>query len=191
MRAHRRKSFHRCCAGIGLAGPQFLPDGVRYLVQDERQPPHLLKRAIDMTVIDWLLDSDPAIRWQVMRDLTDAPGDEVAAERAKVATEGWGAQILALPAAERGVGRWRLLPRVVVDDGRAPAPASVRPRTHEPAGTPRSGAGPRKRQVGVRRPALLRWRGRAVHQRPGRRHRGVLRRGCPRHRRSAAERPDG
>ena len=39
------------------------------------------------TVIDWLLDSDPSIRWQVMRDLTDAPPDEVAAERAKVATE--------------------------------------------------------------------------------------------------------
>ena len=36
-----------------------------------------------MTVIDWLLDSDPAIRWQVMRDLTDAPADEVAAERAR------------------------------------------------------------------------------------------------------------
>jgi hypothetical protein len=48
-----------------------------------------------MNVIDWLLDSDPAIRWQVMQDLTDAPPDEVAAERAKVATEGWGAQILA------------------------------------------------------------------------------------------------
>ena len=48
-----------------------------------------------MNVIDWLLDSDPAIRWQVMRDLTDAPPDEVAAERAKVATEGWGAQALA------------------------------------------------------------------------------------------------
>jgi hypothetical protein len=48
-----------------------------------------------MNVIDWLLDSDPAIRWQVMRDLTDAPPDEVAAERAKVAQEGWGAQLLA------------------------------------------------------------------------------------------------
>ena len=46
-------------------------------------------------VVEWLLDSDPAIRWQVMRDLTDAPADEVAAERAKVATEGWGAQLLA------------------------------------------------------------------------------------------------
>jgi hypothetical protein len=49
-----------------------------------------------MNVIDWLLDSDPAIRWQVMRDLTDAPAEEVAAERAKVATEGWGARLLAL-----------------------------------------------------------------------------------------------
>jgi signal transduction histidine kinase len=40
-----------------------------------------------MTVIDWLLDSDPAIRWQVMRDLTDAPAEQVAAERARVARE--------------------------------------------------------------------------------------------------------
>ena len=30
-----------------------------------------------MDVIDWLLDSDPAIRWQVLRDLTDASPDEV------------------------------------------------------------------------------------------------------------------
>ena len=47
------------------------------------------------SVIGWLLDSDPSIRWQTMRDLTDAPDEEVAAERAKVATEGWGAQLLA------------------------------------------------------------------------------------------------
>jgi hypothetical protein len=45
--------------------------------------------------LDWLLDSDPAIRWQVLRDLTDAPGDVVAAERARVATAGWGARLLA------------------------------------------------------------------------------------------------
>jgi hypothetical protein len=50
----------------------------------------------DMNVIDWLLDSDPAIRWQVLRDLTDEPDDVVAAARARVATEGWGAQLLAL-----------------------------------------------------------------------------------------------
>jgi hypothetical protein len=49
-----------------------------------------------MTSIDWLLDSDPAIRWQVMRDLTDAPADVVKAERARVATDGWGARLLSL-----------------------------------------------------------------------------------------------
>ena len=49
-----------------------------------------------MAVIDWLLDADPSIRWHVMRDLTHEPADVVAAERAKVATEGWGAQLLSL-----------------------------------------------------------------------------------------------
>jgi hypothetical protein len=48
-----------------------------------------------MTVLEWLLDSDPAIRWQVLRDLAGAPDDVVAAERARVATEGWGARLLA------------------------------------------------------------------------------------------------
>jgi hypothetical protein len=47
-----------------------------------------------MDVIDWLLDSDPAIRWQVLRDLTDQPAEVVAAERARVATEGWAATLL-------------------------------------------------------------------------------------------------
>jgi hypothetical protein len=56
-----------------------------------------------MAVIDWLLDSDPAIRWQVMRDLTGASAAEVTAERARVATEGLGAQLLALQADD---GRW-------------------------------------------------------------------------------------
>ena len=56
-----------------------------------------------MTVIDWLLDSDPAIRWQVMRDLIGASEGEVAAERARVATEGFGARLLALQADD---GRW-------------------------------------------------------------------------------------
>src|SRR6478609_6125329 len=49
-----------------------------------------------MDVIEWLLEGDPAIRWQVLRDLTDAPADEVAAERARVEHEGWGARLLAL-----------------------------------------------------------------------------------------------
>ncbi len=43
-------------------------------------------------IIDWLLDSDTAIRWQVLRDLVGAPAEEVAVERSRVATEGWGAQ---------------------------------------------------------------------------------------------------
>jgi len=47
-------------------------------------------------VIGWLLDGDPAIRWQVLSDLTDAPAGEVAAERARVAYDGWGARLLAL-----------------------------------------------------------------------------------------------
>ena len=45
-------------------------------------------------VIDWLLDSDPSIRWQVMRDLLDVAESEWWAERAKVETEGWGARLL-------------------------------------------------------------------------------------------------
>jgi hypothetical protein len=61
--------------------------------------------------LKWLLDSDPAIRWQVMRDLTgEAPG-AIAAERSRIATEGWGAELLAAqsPAGDWGVGprRWR------------------------------------------------------------------------------------
>jgi hypothetical protein len=46
------------------------------------------------SVIQWLLDSDPSIRWQTMRDILHAPADEVASERAKVVTQGWGAEIL-------------------------------------------------------------------------------------------------
>ena len=47
-----------------------------------------------MIVLDWLLDADPAVRRQVVRNLTDAPTDEVAMERTRVATDGWGAQLL-------------------------------------------------------------------------------------------------
>ena len=54
----------------------------------------------EKSVIHWLLDSDPSIRWQVMRDLIGAPADEVAAERARVAAEGWGAHLLALQGAD-------------------------------------------------------------------------------------------
>lgn len=56
-----------------------------------------------LNALDWLLDADPAIRWQAMRYLTDAPADRVAVERARVATEGWGARLLAL---RRADGLW-------------------------------------------------------------------------------------
>jgi hypothetical protein len=56
-----------------------------------------------MDVIEWLMDSDPAIRWQVMRDLIQAPDQDVAVERARVAREGWGARLLAI---QREDGHW-------------------------------------------------------------------------------------
>lgn len=46
--------------------------------------------------LDWLLDADPAIRWQVMRDLTDSEPEDIAAERSRVANEGWGSRLLDL-----------------------------------------------------------------------------------------------
>jgi len=49
-----------------------------------------------VSTIDWLLAGDPAIRWQTLRDLADASPGEVAAERARVEHEGWGARLLAL-----------------------------------------------------------------------------------------------
>jgi len=55
------------------------------------------------SVVQWLLDSNPSIRWQAMRDLIGAPANEVTAERARVATEGAGARLLAL---QGGDGRW-------------------------------------------------------------------------------------
>ena len=54
-------------------------------------------------VIGWLLDADPSIRWQVMRDLTNSPAELVHAERSRVALEGWGAQLLDQ---QRPDGQW-------------------------------------------------------------------------------------
>jgi hypothetical protein len=79
-----------------------------------------------VTVLDWLRDSDPAIRWQALRDLADAPAEVVAAERARVATEGWGARLLALQGED---GQW---------EGGALFPARwfETPRDERPAGQP-------------------------------------------------------
>lgn len=54
-------------------------------------------------VVTWLLDSDPALRWQVERDIVRAPESVWQATRARVAREGFGAQLLALQDAD---GQW-------------------------------------------------------------------------------------
>ena len=63
--------------------------------------------------LKWLLDSDPAIRWQVMRGLTGEALNAIAAERSRVATEGWGAQLLAR---QSPAGNWGAGPRGWRDD---------------------------------------------------------------------------
>ena len=65
--------------------------------------PDAQSRSSSDAVVSWLLDADPSIRWQVMRDLTDAPAELVAAERSRVATEGWGARLLSQ---QRADGQW-------------------------------------------------------------------------------------
>jgi hypothetical protein len=61
------------------------------------------KRGSPSATIDWLLAGDPAIRWQVMCDLTKSSPSAVEREQLRVATEGWGAKLLALQDAE---GTW-------------------------------------------------------------------------------------
>lgn len=54
--------------------------------------------------IRWLLEGDPAIRWQVQRDLLGKPRRVWQAERARTATEGWGADLLARQDSDGGWG---------------------------------------------------------------------------------------
>jgi hypothetical protein len=75
-------------------------------------------------VIAWLLDSDPSIRWQVMRDLLDASESEWKVERAKVETEGWGAKLLAHQDED---GQWA---------GGAFVPSGFEPREFQEVGQP-------------------------------------------------------
>ncbi len=56
-----------------------------------------------MKTLDWLMASDPAVRWQALRELTDASDAVIAAERGRVAREGLGAEILARQAPD---GAW-------------------------------------------------------------------------------------
>jgi hypothetical protein len=73
-------------------------------------------------VIDWLMQGDPAIRWQVLRDLTDASEDQVEAERRRIETEGWGAELIGLRDPD---GQWAggaCFPGWVADQWRAGNP---------------------------------------------------------------------
>ena len=58
---------------------------------------------VDEAVVAWLLDSDPALRWQVQRDLVGESPEVWQATRARTATEGVGARLLALQDAD---GQW-------------------------------------------------------------------------------------
>ena len=60
-------------------------------------------QTVHIPIIGWLLEGDPSIRWQTLRDLVGAPDDVVARERARVEREGWGAQLLELQDAS---GTW-------------------------------------------------------------------------------------
>lgn len=55
------------------------------------------------TSIEFLMQGDPAIRWQTMRDLLDCPKTEYERERAKVRSEGWGKRLLDLQDED---GKW-------------------------------------------------------------------------------------
>ena len=126
----------------------------------------------DDPVIDWLLESDPSVRWQVLHDLTETPAEVVAAERSRVASEGWGARLLDQ---QRPDGQWgdgvatpfwwsNMATLVFLRDLGRPCPASARTAIDRIATSPGDPV----------RLAVLRGRGRAVHQRPRRRTRRVL-----------------
>ena len=61
--------------------------------------------------VGWLLEGDPAIRWRVLRDLEGAPKQRWARERSLVATEGWGARMLAVQDGDGGWGGGNYSPK--------------------------------------------------------------------------------
>ncbi len=78
-------------------------DTERALAHDLLQVPRCATSIAGTDVMTWLLDSDPAIRWQVLHDLMDGSPETVAAERARVLTDGWGARLLSLRDSD---GQW-------------------------------------------------------------------------------------
>jgi len=63
-----------------------------------------MRSTVDPDVLEWLLEGDPAVRWRVLRELTDAAERTVTTQRKRVATEGWGARLLAVQNDDGGWG---------------------------------------------------------------------------------------
>jgi hypothetical protein len=81
-------------------GVEAKPGPILIMQQDTRD---ISQSSTNAPVLSWLLDTDPSVRWQIMRDLTNTPADVIAAERARVATEGWGEKLLRH---QRDDGQW-------------------------------------------------------------------------------------
>ncbi len=64
-----------------------------------------------MQMTKWLLDSDPSIGWQAMRDLIGESHATIARERSRVAVDGWGARLLDLQGADGHWGGAAFVPR--------------------------------------------------------------------------------
>ena len=149
-------------------------------------------------LIAWLLDSDPALRWQVERDLVGEPPEVWEATRRRIATEGFGARLLALQDPD---GQWAggaFFPSDFDFHGPEAAEGAGQPWTattwtlnslRSGASTPLSCASAARPNFSLRtaagstRPAVLERRGRLLHQRLDGRERSVARRRYHRHRR--------
>jgi hypothetical protein len=68
-------------------------------------------QTVDAGNLDWLMQGDPAIRWQTMRDLLDAPVEEWQAEQHKTVVEGWGSQLLSCQNLDGGWGEGAYSPK--------------------------------------------------------------------------------
>ncbi len=133
-----------------------------------------------MSVIEWLLDSDPSIRWQVMRDLIAESDATVARERSRVAAEGWGARLLDLQGSDGHWGGAAFVPHAWIstqDTLQLLRDLGVDPTSDRVRQGHRPGARALHLGRGVRRLAVLRGRGRALYQRTGAGDRCVFRRG--------------
>ena len=148
---------------------------------------------MDPALLDWLLDADPALRWQVERDLPAAPAEVWAGDPRPGRHRGLRRAAARAPGSGRPVGRRRVLPGVRLRGPRrrgGPAvdrddlDAQVAPRLGPGRGRPgrNSREARREQPLGVRRPALLGRRGRLLHQRLDARQRRVARRGRRGHR---------